>query len=617
MKKWIAIMPVCWPVCWPVWWAALSIVLLAHVGPVAPGARAAKLGIGSFPLDLAQEIRLPAGGVAVYLVYPHSPASRMGLQPGDVITALDGQAVQGFAQLADIVGNAASGKTVSIVYRREGKALDAKVTLSSSVGEADANSYRACLNYLASLRARFDGPALRRELIDCLLFLGQRREAGAEIDRSLARYPRDVGLKTKWLEQLHKSGQYHHYVTEALALADQFPKEGELQAHKLEALLAVGRLSEVMELAPKVVTSHLSFPGILAETGQRALTAWTAAKMRAGQSLRHPQLDQVFRAVHSSREAAPMQYWREQLAARAPYRLTKSGAPGELKLDKASVFMGIIPHKMHGIEIEINGVKVPMAIIDTGASHTLLNVAIAQKAKVAIGSATRSASGSLAFTARPGFVNTIKIGEFVLHDVPVSVGNPPPLVVTKAQVALGVDVMQHLRFIIDYPRGKVLVQSAHTPPDPPVHPESVWDIPLWTFADHTLSQAQLEDGTFARTLIDSGNFAQTLIWPTWAKEAVPGHPGAASSLFAFAFSNPEKRNYYLQGVRLGGRTLPNWPAMDMPPFTLQGVDLLDILMGHDLLSQYRVTIDLRQRRLRLESPSEKFKEPVPQLPINF
>ena len=50
--------------------------------------------------------------------------------------------------------------------------------------------------------------------------------------------------------------------------------------------------------------------------------------------------------------------------------------------------------------------------------------------------------------------------------------------------------------------------------------------------------------------------------------------------------------------------------MDMPPVTLQGVDLLDLLMGHDLLSQYVVTIDMRGRRLRLRSHGDVVKPPV-------
>ena len=85
-------------------------------------------------------------------------------------------------------------------------------------------------------------------------------------------------------------------------------------------------------------------------------------------------------------------------------------------------------------------------------------------------------------------------------------------------------------------------------------------------------------------------------------------------MFAYAMSNPQN---FIKGLQLGGRTLPEWPAVDMPPVTLQGVDLLDLLMGHDLLSQYRVTIDMQSRRLRLRSDGGEVQEPKAPKPMIY
>lgn len=180
-------------------------------------------------------------------------------------------------------------------------------------------------------------------------------------------------------------------------------------------------------------------------------------------------------------------------------------------------------------------------------------------------------------------------------------------------MAIGVDIMHHLRFSLDYKNQKVKVEPARTSiVEAEETNEATWDIPLWTFADHVMSQAYLPNGNVARTLIDSGNFAQTLVWPTWAKQNLSNHPGETGSLFLYAMTNPQRS---IKGLTLGGRPLPDWPVMDMPPVTLQGVDLLDLLMGHDLLSQYDVTIDMLNRRLRLRSPGSTHQPPVAKKPL--
>jgi hypothetical protein len=307
-------------------------------------------------------------------------------------------------------------------------------------------------------------------------------------------------------------------------------------------------------------------------------------------------------------------YWRKQLGNRPTYQIIGAGRRAETPLQRASVMMGLVPYAMHGVTVKINGVDVPLAIVDTGASHTLISTQTAVDAKVDVGTNSRPAVGSLSFTARPGVIRELRIGDVVLTDVPVSVGNPPPLVMTKAKVALGVDLMHHLRFTIDYPKMKVYVEAEDPQFPPKEDPSPAWDIPLWTFADHCLSQGKLSDDSFVRVLIDSGNFAATLVWPEWGRLHIPNHKGASGSMLAYAMSNPQN---FIKGLQLGGRTLPEWPAVDMPPVTLQGVDLLDLLMGHDLLSQYRVTVDMRNRRLRLRSEGGEIKEPKPPKPMIY
>ena len=71
-----------------------------------------------------QWLELPSGGaggrmgVLVLQVMPGSPAERAGLRPMDVITAVDGEAVEGFEGLRRALGRRAAGERVVLEVRR-------------------------------------------------------------------------------------------------------------------------------------------------------------------------------------------------------------------------------------------------------------------------------------------------------------------------------------------------------------------------------------------------------------------------------------------------------------------------------------------------------------------
>jgi len=56
-----------------------------------------------------------------------SPAAKAGLEPGDLVISVDGQPVQSTAKVHDIV-NGSGGKSVNVVFSRNGKLMTAQVT---------------------------------------------------------------------------------------------------------------------------------------------------------------------------------------------------------------------------------------------------------------------------------------------------------------------------------------------------------------------------------------------------------------------------------------------------------------------------------------------------------
>ena len=73
-----------------------------------------------------------APGVVLMEVVPDSPAAGAGLQPGDWITAIDGEQVGSFdGNLAEIIGGYEPGDDITVDFQRDGEAITATVTLGA------------------------------------------------------------------------------------------------------------------------------------------------------------------------------------------------------------------------------------------------------------------------------------------------------------------------------------------------------------------------------------------------------------------------------------------------------------------------------------------------------
>jgi Do/DeqQ family serine protease len=95
--------------------------------------RRGTLGVQAQDLDvqLAELLKVDASrGAVVTRVLPDSAAERAGLKPGDVITVLDGKAVNGRADLANLEGLLPVGKEVMLRVIREGESKVLRATLT-------------------------------------------------------------------------------------------------------------------------------------------------------------------------------------------------------------------------------------------------------------------------------------------------------------------------------------------------------------------------------------------------------------------------------------------------------------------------------------------------------
>jgi len=89
------------------------------------------VGIQSVTRDVADSLGLAkAEGAVVGNVEPDSPAAKAGLEVGDVITKIDGRAVDGSADLSRTIRAVHPGAKVTLTVWRNGRARDLPVTIA-------------------------------------------------------------------------------------------------------------------------------------------------------------------------------------------------------------------------------------------------------------------------------------------------------------------------------------------------------------------------------------------------------------------------------------------------------------------------------------------------------
>jgi serine protease Do len=91
-----------------------------------------RIRIERLTAEVAQELGLrDTNGLLVVAMAPDSRAYRAGMEPGDVIVAFNGQAVDDPAQLYRLVADARIGSTATITAARDGRRVDLKIVIGS------------------------------------------------------------------------------------------------------------------------------------------------------------------------------------------------------------------------------------------------------------------------------------------------------------------------------------------------------------------------------------------------------------------------------------------------------------------------------------------------------
>lgn len=105
--------------------------------------RRGRLGIELMDLDREKAEILglkDQGGAVVRAVFNDTPAQKAGMEPGDVVTHLDGQRVDSSARLRLVISSRKPGTAVTLTVLRDGKNVPVTATLDEMPGDAVAQS---------------------------------------------------------------------------------------------------------------------------------------------------------------------------------------------------------------------------------------------------------------------------------------------------------------------------------------------------------------------------------------------------------------------------------------------------------------------------------------------
>ncbi len=556
------------------------------------------LGIMGLRPKLSEELAFKEKGALIFSVSPDSPAKNAGLMPGDFIVSVNQKVVDSFKTLTTQLKEFTPGDEISIQYLRNNNHYSAQVKLASKAMPPDEAALKDSLFYLMQLRLTNNGPRLFLEIANIQKKLKYLKEAHATYIKAKTLYPKNKELASAYLHWLFQSGQLRTYIEQSTEYLNSHLNSIPILLNQLNALLATGKLTEAESLLLKSLSRMLEQGVSISERELSTLVFfWISCRNRQGKNLSSKQLDSILSNFPKHYSILKiLNFWREQLKSESTFILSNLKTPEKIELKED--LLGF----PHFISLKLNDKNFNRFLIDSGAAMSLLTTKTAQQADLSIGPQFHSKGiiGYWQYLAKTGFVKELKLGKSSIKNIPIKIGDATSLGALNIDGIIGLDLMHHVQVSINYSKKFVLLTRAGDKTKFKNNTRHFWDINIWPFYSIPLTQGTTPSSHFPlRIVFDTGNYKGSLVTSQWANYHLPDYKppqGIDNIIHTF---NPKE--YRLKNLKISNQVIKEWPVTTMPPSKKELNQIFDLIFGYDLLGNYTVTIDMKLRKMRLES----------------
>jgi hypothetical protein len=241
-------------------------------------------------------------------------------------------------------------------------------------------------------------------------------------------------------------------------------------------------------------------------------------------------------------------------------------------------------------------------VLDTGAGETVLDPKVAEALGVAplAGGATGVFAGGKTAEVRYGVLPRLQLGALVIERTPVLLLSTQAFAQalggTVVDGVIGIDLLRRFTATIDYPRSRLVLSTTS------VADESARSFRFWLAGDHYLLAQGAIDGAPQLTLVDTGLAGQGCTVPASTLAAIGEKVSGPTGFGVGGGGAVAAAPFVAASVELGPVTAKAVPCLAGPfPPSLETSTgaRIGLLVSHEFLKPYAVTIDFRTMRMSL------------------
>lgn len=264
------------------------------------------------------------------------------------------------------------------------------------------------------------------------------------------------------------------------------------------------------------------------------------------------------------------------------------------------------------VEIRVNGSAPLRCLLDTGGAELIVAADLTGALGLVItGTENGTFGGGRKASLARGRVDSVGLGEFTVHDVPVltldlaAIG--PAIGEPRIDAILGTSLLSRFRATLDYTGGGLVLERRASPRADVGSPAGAVEMPFWLAGDHyMLAWGAVDDGDSLLCFVDTGLAGIGFACPASTLAGAVTTPGPKARQTGMGGGGRiTVAPFVVERLRLGGRARHRVDALaGVFPSSLEWEHGFRIggLVSHQFFRQGALTLDFDTMTLRVSEP---------------